>query len=131
MNALDNYLATHATAVRLRSTRAKLIAGNLANADTPGYRARDIDFSKALSRAVSNTSSLRPVATHSSHIPLRGGSVAPKPVFRDGPEGSLDENTVNSEFERIRFADNEVRYRASVQFITGRLSGLMRAIRGE
>ncbi|MBX2883440.1 MAG: flagellar basal body rod protein FlgB [Granulosicoccus sp.] len=131
MPSIDNHIAVHANAVHLRSTRARLISGNLANADTPGYRARDIDFSASLSRAVSNTARMRPVTTHAGHIPLKGGRILPLPEYRDAPEGSLDENTVNSEFERIKFADNEVRYRASVQFVTGKLNGLLRALRGE
>ena len=130
MSTIDNYLAVHSNAIRVRSARAELLAGNLANADTPGYRPRDIDFATALDNA-SPQKVMRPVVTHAAHMRLNGWSPGLEPTFRDSPEKSLDENTVNSEYERIQFADNEVRYRASVQFLTQRIGGLVRAIRGE
>ncbi|MGI9296195.1 MAG: flagellar basal body rod protein FlgB [Pseudomonadales bacterium] len=130
MPSLDNYLAVHANAISLRSQRAEILSSNLANADTPGYRAQDLDFASVLKHA-GNSGKTTMSATHSAHFGAQEMNVDRQTYFRDAPEKSLDENTVDSEYERAQFADNAVRYQASVQFLNSRLSGLMRAIRGE
>ncbi|MBX2879962.1 MAG: flagellar basal body rod protein FlgB [Granulosicoccus sp.] len=130
MASIDNYLAVHANAIKLRSKRAELIAGNLANADTPGYRPRDINFAAAM-KAATSVGSAQMSTTHSKHIPLRSHAAGTRTLYRDSPQGSLDENSVDSELERTKFADNDVRYQASVQFISGRVNSLLRALRGE
>lgn len=130
MISLDSHLAVHATAVRLRSARAQILAANIANADTPGYRAQDIRFRDALESQL-GSGLVKQAATHPAHFGHPASSQPVRARFRDAPEGSLDENTVNSEFERIRFAENEVRYRASIGFLSSKISGLLRVIRGE
>ena len=130
MSTLDQYLSVHATAITLRSARAELLAGNLANADTPGYKAKDIDFASAMQKATQIT----PVSTqrtHSKHIPVGASSIQANTHLRESEENSLDKNSVNTEFERVQFADNDVRYQASVQFLSGKVNSLVRAIRGE
>jgi len=130
MVSIDNFLAIHARAISLRSQRAELLASNLANADTPGYRAKDIDFAAVLNQASDSRPTVM-ASTHQAHFGTRGRENANNIYFRDAPEKSLDENTVDSEYERAQFANNAVRYQASVQFINSRISGLIRAIRGE
>ncbi|MBX2837596.1 MAG: flagellar basal body rod protein FlgB [Gammaproteobacteria bacterium] len=130
MPSLDNLLAAHATSIAVRSQRAEMIAGNLANADTPGYRAKDIDFAAVLSNTkASNFSGM--AVTHRAHLTGKTDPLDHHMYFRDAPEATLDENSVDTEYERAQFTDNAVRYQASVQFLNSRLSGLMRAIRGE
>ena len=129
MTTIDNYLAVHARAISLRTARAEILAGNLANADTPGYRAKDINFQQILQDAGSGTPGLK--TTHKSHLELGDQYAGTQLIMRDSPQGSLDQNTVDSEFERAQFADNDIRYQASIQFINSRISGLIRAIRGE
>lgn len=129
MTAIDNYLAVHAKAISLRTARAEILAGNLANADTPGYRAKDIDFKQLLLDASENTTRLS--TTHKSHVDVSDQYAGAELIVRDAPQGALDKNTVDSEFERAQFADNDIRYHASIQFLNSRISGLIRAIRGE
>lgn len=129
MTVIDNYLSLHSNAVSLRTARAEVLAGNLANADTPGYRAKDIDFRRLLQNAGERPTGL--TRTHSRHVAMTNHYAGAELIVRDSPQGSLDENTVDSEFERAQFADNDIRYHASIHFLNSRISGLIRAIRGE
>lgn len=129
MTTIDNYLAVHAKAISLRTTRAEILAGNLANADTPGYRAKDINFQEMLDDFGESYTGL--ARTHQSHLEPADHYAGAQLTVRDSPQGSLDQNTVDSEFERAQFADNDIRYHASIQFLNSRISGLIRAIRGE
>ena len=126
---LDTLLAPHADALRLRARRTTLLAGNIANADTPGYKARDLAFGDALSAAGAAPLPLaRTRSTHVAHAPYGG---AARVLYRV-PEGpSLDGNTVDKDQEQARFAENVMRYEASLQFAKRRVDSLIRALRGE
>lgn len=126
---LDNYLSTYTNAVTLRSRRAQLLASNLANGDTPNYKARDFDFATALKQMTGeHSAALRP--THSRHIGAR--SVERVSLgYRIPTQSSLDGNTVESDLEQARFAENALRYQASLQFLNSRITGLIKVIRGE
>ena len=138
---LDGYLGIHAKALQVRSRRTELLATNLANADTPGYKARDLDFKAAIAAASGSTSShLAPLATRSGHIST--GAIGPDGLpSRDALDGflkfrtplapSLDGNTVDAQLEQAAFADNSVRYQATLQFLSGRFRSLMTAITGQ
>ena len=102
---LDTYLGVHADALKLQSKRMEVIADNLANSDTPGYKARDIDFRAAMANA-----------DLKYRVPL-----AP----------ALDGNTVDAQQEQAAFADNTVRYQATLTFLSSRFRGLMTAITGQ
>lgn len=133
---LDTYLGVHSAAVELRQHKAGLMATNLANADTPGYKARDIDFSEAL-RAVSGdrTGSVGFDRTHHSHIsPATAASDFSATVeaqYRLPTQPSLDGNTVQTDVEQSLFTKNAINYQASLQLLNSRITGLLKTIRGE
>ena len=136
MPSFDTAFGIHQHAVALRSQRAEILAANLANADTPGYRARDVDFRQALAAAAPGQqqnpaagSGLRVRTTHGGHLGPRGESAAVR--YRQPLQPSLDQNTVDAQAERAAFLDNAMRYQASLRFLNGRVSGLMTALRGE
>ncbi len=127
---MDNIFGIHATALKLRANRAELLAANIANADTPDYKARDIDFQSVLSQSMSNAGDLR--TTHSRHFDIAIGSVpGVKLMYRNPTQPSLDGNTVDVQTERSAFMENSMMYQASLRFLNGKISGLMTAIRGE
>jgi flagellar basal-body rod protein FlgB len=111
--AADSLLGIHATALQLRSQRMAMLASNIANAATPNYKARDIDFSKALSLAE------------------RGRSTDSAIAFRIPLQPSLDGNTVEMATEQTAFAENALAYRSSLAFLNGRIGTLSRALKGE
>ena len=127
---IDNYLGLHATALKLRAQRARLLANNLANADTPNFKARDFDFRSALQQATQEKAQ-QPDVTHAAHIPLTGNPAARALQYRIPTQPSLDGNTVDTEVEQAKFADNAIRYQASLQFLSSRISGLIRTLRSE
>ena len=132
---LDKYLGVHAQALNLRSQRTELLAANMANADTPGYKARDIDFKAALAQASgdSKTSGVHLQTTNAAHIgpKLINGGAAPELQYRTPLAPSLDGNTVDPQLEQAAFAENTVRYQATLQFLNSKFRGLMTAITGQ
>lgn len=124
-------LSVHTQALSLKGERMQLLAANLANADTPNYKARDIDFKAALAEA----RTVRPAltATHAAHIPLTDSSGgAPVHVqYRIPSQPSLDGNTVDAHAEQAAFAETAVQYQASLTLAGMRIAGLRSAIRGE
>ena len=145
LNRLTDSLNFQATALTLRSERQRLIASNIANADTPGYVAREFDFSQALSQATgqrtSGASSLAPVAvrpssSHAGHLGLDGRPAAasngePTLNYATNAQTNLDNNTVDMNRERASFVDNTVRYEATLRFINGTVRTLNTAITGQ
>lgn len=126
---LDDVFGIHEEAMRLRSRRSEVLASNLANADTPGYKARDFDFKAILRNEVQNP--VRLAATHSGHIRGDQGVVASNQMaYRIPQQPSLDGNTVEVEREQAQFSENAMRYQASLRFLDGRIKGLMMAIKG-
>lgn len=127
MTAADPLFGIHAQALHLQRQRMDLIAANIANADTPGYRARDLDFAAALNAAVQT-----PVKAGPGHLSMSGGAIGAAPSFeRPGSQPSADGNTVDLQAEQARFAESALRYKASLSFIDGRLRGLLTAITGQ
>ncbi|MFO1349955.1 MAG: flagellar basal body rod protein FlgB [Gammaproteobacteria bacterium] len=125
--SFDQALKVHASALELRSRRAEIIAANLANADTPHYQARDIDFSAMLHEAVGDDD-LKP--SQAGHLRLAANS-STELLYRVPTQPAIDGNTVDAEQEKAEFADNALRYQASLGFLSGRIQGLLSAIRGE
>lgn len=117
--ANETLFGLHGTALALRSQRLALLASNIANAGTPGYKARDIDFSKALESASrGNGASIDSAAR---------GALG----YRVPLEVSMDGNTVELATEQTQFAENAVKYRTSLSFLEGRINTIMTALRGE
>jgi len=125
---LDDTFGIHANALMLRGQRARLLASNLANADTPGYKATDIDFQAALRNELKGTTALQ--VTHAAHFPSPGGQGS-EALYRIPYQPSIDGNTVDTQIEQAAFAENALGYEASLQFLNSRISGLIQAIRGE
>ncbi|HEY4732025.1 MAG TPA: flagellar basal body rod protein FlgB [Gammaproteobacteria bacterium] len=128
--SLNNALDLHAQALQLRSRRAEVLASNLANADTPNYKARDIDFSTILGSVQNPGANLKTTDPH--HI----SSVSSDPskaelLYRQPYQPTLDGNTVEMEVEQAQFADNAVQYQAVFTMLNGRIKNLLTAIRGE
>jgi flagellar basal-body rod protein FlgB len=129
---LDTYLGVHATALTLRSQRTELLAANLANADTPGYRARDIDFKAALAAAGGSRGDLHLATTRAAHMGgASGAESSPELKYRVPLAPSLDGNTVDAQLEQAAFAQNTVRYQATLSFLSSKFRGLMTAITGQ
>lgn len=127
----DSALGIHADALRIRSQRAELLASNLANADTPNYKARDIDFQSAMKMASSNQNTGM-VATNAKHFHTSNSRFeSPAIQYRTSMQDSLDGNTVDEQIEQAQFMQNSVQYQASLNFLGGKFKGLLTAIRGE
>jgi flagellar basal-body rod protein FlgB len=135
LDRLTRSLDFHGQALSLRSERERLIASNIANADTPGYVARDMDFSSALRQAtgaMQGTPALQ--ATRPGHIGSAGSAAAAAEahlVYATPSQTNLDRNTVDMDRERASFADNSVRYEATLRFINGNVRTMIDAIRGQ
>ena len=139
MNALDAAFRFHETALKVGSQRQQVIASNMANADTPGYQASDVNFADALARATGQSGSTPAAprvalhATHAGHID-RGadqGAVvlsSADVTAQQATQPSIDGNTVDMDAERAHFADNTVRYEASFSFLNHQIKTLMSAI---
>lgn len=127
---LDQALGVYPKTLALRAQRMELLAANLANADTPNYKAKDINFKEALSRAA-ETNSLSLGGEHSKHIRLSTEVGSATTIYRDPVQSSLDGNTVETQIEQAAFMDNAMRYQATLTFLSGRIKGLLTAIRGE
>jgi len=132
----NNAFGNHEAALNIRSQRAEVLANNLANADTPNFKARDIDFSKALEMAQSSQSSgLK--RTHASHFDSGMGSDGfgkeiPGLSYRIPLQPDTgDGNSVDAQYEQTKFAENAMQYETSLRFLSGKIKGLMTAIRGE
>jgi flagellar basal-body rod protein FlgB len=121
------------TALNLRAVRQELIASNIANADTPNYKAKDIDFASALQGALSGSGQKLQVAvTSPQHLAgATGENVMGAPVmYRKPLQPSADGNTVDMDVERAQFADNALRYEASLKFISDDIKDVLSALQG-
>ena len=125
----DQAFGIHEQAMKLRARRAEVLAGNIANADTPGYKARDFDFHSMLQKEVNTAQRL--VTTNPRHIQTDTGIVpASQMGYRVPSQPNLDGNTVDSQLEHAAFASNALEYQASLRFVSGQIKTLMTAIKG-
>ena len=135
---LDDYLRFNEAALDLRAQRQQVLASNIANADTPNFKARDIDFSKTLQQALGGRQSavkpLPPVElarTDPGHLagkPMSDGSEDSSLLYRSVTQGSVDGNTVDMDVERSQFTDNGVHYEAGVTALNAQIKMLLSAI---
>lgn len=140
---IDKFLETHANALQMRSRRTNILASNIANADTPNYKARDLAFAEVLKDVNKNGAVFTPhrnkpglsggtlAATNSRHIKRHTSLDTASVMYRQPQQAALDGNTVEKDLEQARFAENTVRYQASLEFINSRVSGLIRTLRSE
>ena len=128
---LDSYLGIHKDAMVLSSQRNTVIASNIANADTPGYKARDFDFQQALKQAsAGNTPASVLQTTHARHVNGADGGISAPLKYRVPMQPSVDGNTVETEREQAEFSKNAIRYQASLSFINSSIRGMITALRG-
>lgn len=140
---LDDYMRFNETALSLRSTRQELLASNIANADTPNYKARDVDFASALKGALARSDGTPPAlkGTAPQHLAGKctaaaaGGKVETLAdgtplLYRAPAQGAVDGNTVDMDLERNAFADNSIRYEASITLLNAQIKGMLTAIQG-
>jgi flagellar basal-body rod protein FlgB len=132
VDRLTSTLDFQAQALSLRAERQRLIASNIANADTPGYQARDMDFATALRQA---SGELRPTSLATSaagHMNVDRSATADAQLLYAAPAmTNLDRNTVDMDRERASFADNSVKYEATLRFINSSVSTMLAAIKGQ
>ncbi|MEI7465976.1 MAG: flagellar basal body rod protein FlgB [Burkholderiales bacterium] len=136
LNQLTSSIDFQGQALTLRAQRQRLIASNIANADTPGYVSRDINFSQALRDATGGQklrigSVGRLETTQPGHIAGTGASpAAANLLYSNASQTSLDNNTVDMDRERASFVDNAVKYEATLTFVNGAVRGMLDAIKG-
>lgn len=138
MGKLDDLMRFQETALSLRAQRQQLLASNIANADTPNYKARDVDFNKTLQGAIARsasggTSPSDLVKTSSTHMapkapPTLGGA---RLLYANPQQGNIDGNTVDMDVQRNQFTDNAMRYEVSLTLASSKLKGMLTAIQGQ
>lgn len=128
---ISNYLGVHAQAMPLREQRMKLIAGNLANADTPGYKARDLDFDAALRHAQGGNGNGLLTTSTEQHYKIGGDGLNPFQILREANQPSLDGNTVDPDMERAAYGRAALEYRASLSFVESKVRSMLTAITGQ
>ena len=128
---LDKTLSFNQRALAVFNRRSEVLAANLANADTPNYKARDIDFQAALRGAMGSGKSLPLTVTQPGHIRAGGGEGREELLYRVPHQPAVDGNTVETAEEQARFSENAMRYLAEVRFTGDKIRGIKRAIKGE
>jgi len=131
INRIDQDLGFSQTALNLRAYRQELLASNIANADTPHYKARDVDFKAALAGALGNSqgSALALARTAERHIPATGSNRFGAAVqYRSEQQSSVDGNTVSMDVERAAFAENAIQMEAMLAFVTHRIKSMTNAL---
>ena len=131
---LDDYLRFHETSLALRAQRQQLLASNIANADTPNYKARDIDFSSAMQNALAGNAQVSAALVNTAASHLSGdpavGAGSSQALYRTVQQGSVDGNSVDMDVERNQFADNAIRYEAGLTMISAQIKNMLAAIQG-
>lgn len=132
IESLDKLFQFHQNALNVRAFRQQLIASNIANADTPGYKARDIDFAAAL-RDVTSGRAVPAVSVRASSERHLAGAAQEHPaavLYRSPQQPSIDGNTVDMDVERNRFAENAVHYDANLTFLNHQIKLMLAALQG-
>lgn len=132
INKLDKELNFYHKALGLRVARQELLSSNVANADTPNFKAKDIDFASVLNQRIGLTATFGKVNLNTTS-PLHMNSsststLADNLLYRTPLQPSVDGNTVDMDMERTRFADNAIKYDASISFINNEFKNMMLAI---
>lgn len=129
--SIDKVFSIHDNAMILRSRRTSVLASNIANADTPNYKAKDLDFNSMLSKANMSQGNFSMESTHSGHIQNHQAFASGEIVYRNPLHASLDGNTVDMHVEQAKFSENAVKYQTSFTFLNGKISSLLLAIKGQ
>lgn len=128
--SFDKTLGLSQQALLIRERRSEVLAANLANADTPNFKARDIDFQAMLQGAVAQRDALPMETTHSGHIKVKTAAEGDL-MYRNPYQSNIDGNTVDAAEEQARFAKNSIEYLTSLRMLNDKFSGLKTALRGD
>lgn len=132
LDRLNESFNTMQQSLSLHAKRQEVLSANIANADTPGYKARDFDFSDRLDQALDQQDSGALKTTSAGHMAGRTGVLDDAQLgYRVPTQSSLDGNTVDMDMERIDFAENSLRYQADVQMLTSHIQNMSTAMRSE
>ena len=133
VNKIQDALFFQQQALSLRAERQQVLAGNIANADTPHFQARDVDFATVLQSAVSgrDEAGLRLATTSPRHSQGTTGTQPAHLMYRQVVQPSADGNTVDMDVEQAQFAENAFYYEAGLTFLSGRIATLRSAIQGQ
>ena len=129
MKVLDGALGIHEQALSVRSRRLEVLAQNIANADTPGYKARDVDFKHVLADVSRSDSTMR--TTQSEHFKIGEHINADGIRYRTPFNTSFDGNTVEMSVEQAHYGKAAAEYQATLQFLESRVGGIRKALKGE
>lgn len=129
--SFESALGIHESAFKLRAQRAELLADNMANVDTPNYKAKDLDFKQALAAQGGEQSRFSLAATHNGHLAGDNETGHPDAKYRVPNQPSIDGNTVEEHIEHAAYMKNALDFQASFQFLNGKFKGLTSALRGE
>ncbi|QSA98375.1 flagellar basal body rod protein FlgB [Methylococcus sp. EFPC2] len=125
----DNALGIHPLALSLRERRTEVLASNIANSDTPNYKARDLDFQSVLKGVSEPVAKL--VQTQKNHLSSSGAGHESELKYRVPDQSSLDGNTVESQKEQVRYAQNAMDYQFSLRIVSDKFSGIRTALTGD
>lgn len=130
MSSLEQHLSIYSQAMNLRTQRHQVLASNIANADTPNYKARDFSFDKAMQNAMAGrgNGSIALATTASGHQRGSGMAGAATLQFRTETQSAADGNTVDMDVERSQIAENALQYQIVSQFISDKLKGIRSAL---
>ena len=128
MPSFTEHLGFHASALQLRSRRNEMLASNIANAATPNFKARDLNFDTELKR-INKIGNIQ--TTNNSHFASIQKRIGQDSVFRLPIHPSLDGNTVEMAVEQMQFSENVMRYQTTLSFLNNKINGLRSAIKGE
>lgn len=131
--SFESALGVHESAFKLRAQRAELLAENMANVDTPNYKAKDLNFRQALAREAGEGAQFGMATTHQGHLPTDHGSEMGHPdvQYRVPNQPSIDGNTVEEQIEHAEYMKNALDFQASFTFLSSRFKGMTSALRGE
>lgn len=128
----NDSLGVHEQALKLRTQRAQVLANNLANADTPNYKARDLDFKRIMQGdfdSFKSSSSMK--MTSEKHLPGNSSSLNTNLMYRIPIQPSIDGNTVEEQVEHAAYMENNMAFQASFTFLNSKFKGLLTALKGE
>ena len=128
MDSIKKQISFFGSALNIRNKRNDIIASNIANAATPNFKARDINFLDEFKKVTKNGDIS---INHDKHITTKNYNISNKALYREPLIASLDGNTVELSVEQMEFAENTMRYQTTLNFLNGKITKLMSAIRGE
>lgn len=131
ISKLNSYMGFNESALKLRAYRQEVLSSNIANADTPHYKAQDFKFAQALQSATQGQSNFQMTHTNGRHLDSKGFSgFEPSLKFRNESQPSIDGNTVETDVEMAQFSDNAIRYQAEITFLNSKIANLRAALQG-